>query len=281
MTSLAGLAWLAISVNFSKDEPHESPVWDDNLREGSHPAPLWWFWLLFSMMIVSVVYLILYPGLGSFSGVMKWSQGGRLEQSAEAFEEQFGGRRRLIAEAQLATLQDDPMIMASAKRVYDRNCAVCHGYDAQGQASLFPNLRDVEWQWGGEPAQIEQTIRQGRNAVMVGWLQVLGEDGVRNVADFVRALGSGSGDGHPGQTQYNTFCIACHGPGGEGNAMLGAPNLVDNIWLYGDSDEALLESIAYGRTGMMPAFGIRLDDTQIRMLVALLSSDAFSAGLRK
>ena len=93
------------------------------------------------------------------------------------FEAQFGGARRLVAEASLATLQADPKLMASAQRIYDRNCAACHGYDAQGQAQRFPNLTDAEWQWGGSPADIEHSIRQGRQAVMVGWLPVLGEAG--------------------------------------------------------------------------------------------------------
>jgi cytochrome c oxidase cbb3-type subunit 3 len=110
---------------------------------------------------------------------------------------------------------------------------------------------------------------------MVGWEQVLGDDGVRSVASYVGALGSGSTEGHPGQVQYNQLCVACHGVGGEGNALIGAPSLIDGDWLYGDSDEALYETIANGRAGIMPAFGSRLDDTQVRMLVALLTSDVF------
>jgi cytochrome c oxidase cbb3-type subunit 3 len=107
---------------------------------------------------------------------------------------------------------------------------------------------------------------------MVSWSQILGGDeGVSRVAGYVRVLGSDDADGHPGQAQYNTFCIACHGANGSGNAALGAPSLVDDVWLYGNSDKAVRESIANGRSGEMPAFGERLDDTQIRLLVALLT----------
>ena len=276
--SLAGLAWFVISVYFGRDDSHapgEGPRWDVNLREGSNPAPMWWFWLLFGTMILSVIYLMLYPGLGTFKGALQWSQGGRLAQSSEAYERQFGGRRRLIAEGQLSTLHQDPDVMRSARRVYDRNCAVCHGYEAQGQAQMFPDLRDADWQWGGSPEQIEVSIRNGRNAVMVGWEQVLGDDGINNVIDYVRALKSGSTSSHPGQTQYNQLCLACHGADGSGNVALGAPNLIDDYWLYGDSDEVLYETLAKGRAGVMPAFGSRLDEAQIRMLVALLTSDEF------
>jgi cytochrome c oxidase cbb3-type subunit 3 len=275
IVSLIGLGWLVFSIYFAKDAQHEDwegPVWDSNLREGPAPAPMWWFWLILAMMVLSVIYLMLYPGLGSYQGALKWSQGGRLTESLAQYETEFGGIRKLVAEAQVETLQADADFMASAQRVFDRNCAVCHGYDAAGQASYFPNLTDGVWQWGGSEAQIEQTIRNGRNAVMVAWEPVLGAEGVNQVADYVSVLGTDAATGHPGQTQYNQFCIACHGPDGSGNAVLGAPSLVDDVWLYGNDREALTHSIANGRSGQMPAFGERLDDTQIRLLVALLTS---------
>jgi mono/diheme cytochrome c family protein len=36
--------------------------------------------------------------------------------------------------------------MASAQRVFEQNCAACHGHDAKGQAALFPDLKDADWQ---------------------------------------------------------------------------------------------------------------------------------------
>lgn len=274
VTSFVGLGWLIFSIYFSGDGEHEhadGPTWDENLREGSNPAPMWWFWLILSLMVLSVLYLMLYPGLGSFKGALRWSQGGRLDSSMTMYEAEFSSVRELIAGAELATLKSDPKLMRSAQRIYDRNCAVCHGYEAQGQANLFPNLKDAAWQWGATPAQIEQSIRGGRNAVMVGWSQILGGDaGVKRVVDYLRVIGSDAASEHPGQTPYNQFCVACHGLNGSGNVALGAPNLADDIWLYGDSDAALTETLNNGRAGIMPAFDERLDDTQIRLLVALL-----------
>ncbi len=273
IVSFVGLGWLVFSVYFSVDdeqEEAEGPVWDENLRKGSNPAPMWWFWMILALMVFSVLYLMLYPGLGSYSGALRWSQGGHLNESIIEFETEFGGILKLIAEAQLETLQADDSLMTSAQRVFDRKCTVCHGYDAAGQAAHFPDLTDAEWQWGGTAAQIEQSIRGGRNAVMVGWSQILGDEGAEQVAGYVKQLGKGDADGHPGQPQYNQLCVACHGMDGSGMAVLGAPSLVDDVWLYGDSDEALQHSIAIGRSGEMPAFGERLDATQIRLLVALL-----------
>ena len=272
--SLMGVFWLIYSVYFAKggEEAEEpSPVWDGNLQEGEHPAPLWWFWLIFGSLVISVIYLMLYPGLGAFRGALNWSQGGEVEQRLSRYQTEFGPLRRLVAEGRLETLQDDAGLMASAQRIYNRNCAVCHGDDAGGQANLFPSLNDAAWQWGGEAAQIEHSIRHGRLAVMVGWEAALGEPAIEELTDYTLALRDGTAQGHPGEVPYMQYCAACHGADGTGNPMLGAPNLTDDASLYGQSRAAIRHSIAQGRSGEMPAFGERLDDTQIRLLVAWLT----------
>jgi cytochrome c oxidase cbb3-type subunit 3 len=275
LVSLAALAWLVISVYFSPDAEEEAKphVWDETLEEGSNPAPMWWFWLILSAMVFSVIYLMLYPGLGSYSGALKWSQGGRLDESFRSYNQQFGPIRREIANAPLASLQQDETIMASARRIFDRKCGICHGADAGGQVSRFPDLTDADWQWGGDPEQIEKTIRGGRQAQMLGWQAVLGDDGVEQLAHYVGGLGDASEahDVEQGRTLYTQFCIACHGVSGEGNVTVGAPNLTDDVWLYGGSTQDVMHSIANGRNGFMPAFDDRLDDTQVRMLVAWLT----------
>ncbi len=272
LVSLAFLAWFVFSIFFSKsDVQHKDLVWDDNLREGSNPAPMWWFWLIFSSLVFSLIYLLLFPGLGSNPGLLNWTSGSQVVRDEVAYRAEFGERRDMIIEMPLTAIHASPKIMASAQSVFDRNCAVCHGYQAQGQANLFPSLVDKAWQWGESPAQIEQTIRVGRIALMVAWGPILGEQGLSDVSNYVLSISDGAADDHPGKTQYLQFCSACHGPAGNGNPALGAPKLADDVWLYGGSIEAVTESIANGRTGVMPAFGERLDDTQIKLLVALLS----------
>ncbi|MFT5139963.1 MAG: cytochrome c oxidase cbb3-type subunit 3 [Lysobacterales bacterium] len=267
--SLVGLAWLVFSVYFSPEGQHEeSPVWDETLSEGSNPAPMWWFWLILVFLVFSVAYLMLYPGLGSYKGALKWSQGGRLGESFALYDYEFDSIRQNVLESSLQDLQANPAVMMSAAGIFSRNCAACHGPKAKGQADMFPNLRDEAWQWGSEPAQIEQTIRAGRQAAMPAWETVLGKEGVEHVSAYVLSI-STAGSEHPGAIQFQQFCSACHGANGKGNAMLGAPDLTDADWLYGI--DAVAHSIATGRNGQMPAFGDRLDDVQVRMLVAWLS----------
>lgn len=273
--SVAGFAWFVFSLYFGGDgnrgdAEDESPRWDGNLREGFHPAPMWWFWLTLASLVFSVVYLMLYPGLGSYAGALRWSEGGRLAQSEAAWQTRFGTVRAEIATSPLAELRADPALMDAATRIFQRHCAACHGDDAGGQANLFPDLTDAEWQWGGDAAAITTTIRNGRVATMVGWGAVLGDNGVRDVADYVRAMAAGTPAEHPGKERYAQFCAACHGADGGGQILLGAPSLADDIYLYGGG-AAVDSSIRDGRAGVMPAFGDRLDEAQIRLLVAWLT----------
>lgn len=273
--SIVALVWLMISVVFVDKGPQEAEdaVWDGNLREGSTPAPIWWFWFTLAILVFSAVYLMLYPGLGSYRGALDWTEGHHLEARVHDFEQYFGKRRDAIANMDLDILQRDSAAMRAAQGIYNRNCAVCHGYDAAGQASMFPSLVDDDWQWGDSAEQIEQTIRNGRNAIMVAWKGTIDAESIEQLTDFVLQLDSAPAD-HAGRGVYLQYCLACHGPEGDGQPALGAPDLSDSTWLYGGSREAIHETITNGRSGVMPAFSARLDDAQVRMLVAWLMRGA-------
>jgi cytochrome c oxidase cbb3-type subunit III len=275
VVSVIGLCWLVYSVYFGKrwDASVAHQVWDESLREGTAAAPLWWFWLIVALLAVSVVYLILYPGLGSYRGALQWSQGGRFADSAARYDAQFAAARAEIAATDVAALRADETVLRSASSVFGNNCAACHGEDARGQANAFPNLTDREWQWGGQTAQLEQTITAGRQAVMPGWQPALGDAGVAAVADYVISLSRvepGRIGLAEGKRLFGLYCTACHGADGSGNAALGAPPLNDRSWLYGGSTLDVRKSIALGRNGVMPSFAGRLEPAQIKMLVALL-----------
>jgi cytochrome c oxidase cbb3-type subunit III len=273
LVGIATLAWLVISIYFSKDAnrpPKVEPVWDNNLSEGSAAPPLWWFWMILAAMVFSLIYLMLYPGLGSYSGLLNWNQGSRVIESYEDYDESFADIRANISSTSLAELQNDLDLMNTAERIFARECSACHGPDARGQASLFPNLMDVDWQWGSSAEQIEQTIRAGRNANMLAWESILGAN-LEPVADYVMQLGDEGSAPHTAKPVYDQNCAACHGADGSGNPLLGAPNLADDIWLYGGDLETITESIASGRSGVMPSFVERLDDAQIKLLVAMLA----------
>ncbi len=162
-------------------------------------------------------------------------------------------------------------------RLFASNCSVCHGSDAKG-AYGFPNLTDSEWLWGGEPETIKTSILAGRQAAMPGWLNVIGEDGIRNVTGYVLSLsGRDTPEGinidiEQGQKIFASTCVACHGPEGKGTQAMGAPDLTDNVWLYGSSFGQIQQTLRYGRNGRMPAQEEILGNDKVHLLAAYVYS---------
>ena len=145
ITSFAALIWLVIDIYRDGDLGGEvkDEVWDGTLREGALPAPIWWFWFILALMSVSVVYVMLYPGLGAFRGALRWSQGSQIAERFADYDAQFGARRRQVLAQSLAELAGDEETLRSGWRVFNNHCTSCHGRDAGGQALRFPNLRDA------------------------------------------------------------------------------------------------------------------------------------------
>ena len=254
-------------------------VWDENLVELNNPLPRWWMWLFYITIAFGLVYLALYPGLGKLPGLLGWTSSSAYAAQREAAD----AKMRPIFEKFLAmdvkAVAADPQAQAMGERLFINNCAQCHGSDAGG-AKGFPNLRDRDWLYGGEPDTIKESITNGRNGIMPALGAALGDDGVRNVANYVRSL---SGLPHDslraqlGKPVFMQICAACHGSDGKGNHQLGAPNLTDDIWLYGGSEATILESISRGRgepsaVTRMPAHKDLLSPGQIQLLTAYVWS---------
>ena len=160
------------------------------------------------------------------------------------------------------------------KRLFLTYCYQCHGSDARG-AKGFPNLTDNDWLYGGSPEVILQTITNGRNGMMPPHAH-LGADAIKDLANYVRSLSGLANDSLRAAKGKELFassgCAGCHGPDGKGNQAIGAPNLTDNVWLYGSSEKTITETITNGRQNMMPAFGERLNEGKLKLLSAYVYS---------
>ncbi len=245
-------------------------VWDKDLREYNNPLPRWWLWLFYLTVAFGLIYLALYPGLGTFSGLKGWTQNGQYEQEKAAAEAKAAAYLAPFASMTIPQLAADPKAMSTARNLFQVNCAQCHGSDGGG-ARGFPNLTDANWQWGDDPDTVVQTITAGRMAVMPPWGAVLGAQGVDQAVAYVEKLSGQQSDATlaaAGQTLFETNCAACHGFDGKGNPILGAPNLTDDIWLYGGDAATLHQTLENGRNGQMPAFGERLGPERVRLLAA-------------
>lgn len=249
--------------------------WDDGqLAEYNNPLPRWWLWMFYITIVFALIYLLLYPGLGNFKGLLGWTEVGEYEAEMAQADERYGPIFAAYAARDLTDLAKDEQALKVGQRLFVTYCAQCHGSDAKG-ASGFPNLADNDWLYGGEPEAIKTSILNGRNGIMPPMAAAVGtEDDVDNVVAHVLSLNGTLSEsaGAVGKEKFQTLCGACHMPTGQGNPALGAPNLTDKVWLYGGSRGAVKKAITQGRQGMMPAHKEFLGEDKVHLLAAYVYS---------
>tara|TARA_R110001606_G_scaffold292392_1_gene440238 strand:+ start:1054 stop:1854 length:801 start_codon:yes stop_codon:yes gene_type:complete len=246
----------------------------DGIEEYDNPMPAWWFWGFVISILFGIGYLLYFPGLGNFAGFGGWTQVGALESAQDDADERYGPLFAQYAAIPVDELRQDAAAMRMGRRLFATNCSVCHGSAGTGSEG-FPNLTDHEWLWGSDAEQIKTTIMNGRTAMMPAWGAALQEQGVQEVAEYVMQLSGrevNSELASAGKTRFDMFCVACHGPDGAGQPMMGAPALNNEIWLYGNSRLRIEDAIRNGRNGQMPAFAERLGEDKVHILSAYVKS---------
>ncbi|HTP93215.1 MAG TPA: cytochrome-c oxidase, cbb3-type subunit III [Xanthobacteraceae bacterium] len=259
----------------------------DGIRELNTPLPRWWLWLFYATIVWAIGYWIVYPAWplisSSTSGVLHWHSREAVATDLAALQVQRAPMMARLDKASLSEIENTPELLdfarALGRRAFADNCAPCHG-SGGGGAKGYPNLTANAWLWGGTLAQIEQTIRHGARAGddqgHQGSMPAFGRDGmlkrdeVVTVANYVRSLSNLSTtsgvDLSRGAKIFADNCAVCHGPQGKGNREVGAPNLTDQIWLYGPDLQTIIDGVWNGHGGVMPAWGAKLDDVTIKAL---------------
>lgn len=287
-----------MGVEEGEDMGHEY----DGIRELNNPLPKWWTYLFVGTFVFAAIYLALYPGLGSYKGLLGWQSSDQTVRSIEESkasiaaaqsnkslvqyakelddaETHFGEAFNRLAKSSDGALRPIPEIAADSEaikvgqRLFLQNCSQCHGSDARGQTG-FPNLTDDAWLYGGEPEAIITTVMQGRIGQMPAWKDALGEDGVREVVSYTLSLSGrkvNAREAEAGKARF-VVCAACHGTDGKGNPAVGAPDLTDQVWLFGDSRAAVTETVMNGRSGVMPAWKDILGEEKVQLVSAYVWS---------
>ena len=290
--TLAGCLWLLQSLTtrrkekLPEDKSTTGHVWDGDLVELNNPLPRWWLWLFWITGIYMLVYLVIYPGLGTFAGIGGWSQRSQYEAEMAEAEKRFGNVFAAFADTPIPDLARNADALRLGRNIFLNRCATCHGSDGRG-AKGFPNLSDTAWLWGNAPEAIIATITNGRTGNMPALGPALGEQGVTEVIAYLRALPKLAAGTEPatlapdataGQQKFMSFCIGCHGVDARGNQMLGAPNLTDSDWLHGSTDADIRDVLMKGRSNQMPAQADILSPDRIRVLTAYVLSLRESSG---
>ncbi|MCP4317036.1 MAG: cytochrome-c oxidase, cbb3-type subunit III [Hyphomicrobiales bacterium] len=263
----------------------------DGIKELNTPMPRWWVITFYITIIWAVGYMIAYPAIpwvnSATKGFLGYSSRADVATemaAAEAVQSQYVDR---IATMPVEEISSHPDLLqfavAGGSAAYKVNCVQCHGSGAQG-APGYPNLNDDSWLWGGDINAIYQTIAHGvrfdgdddtRYSEMPAFNDILEPEEIRQVAAYVVSLTGEPSDPslvEPGSVIYAENCADCHGDDGKGDIELGAPNLADAIWFYGDDENQIATQIANPQHGVMPAWAERLGDTVIKQLAVFVHS---------
>jgi cytochrome c oxidase cbb3-type subunit III len=277
------------SVTGTPTTGHE---WDD-IRELNTPLPRWWLWLFYLTIIWGIGYWIVYPAwplVSSFTaGMFGWSSRAAVATDLSGLQAQRAPMNDKLARTALADIKNDQSLAdftyAQGRAAFRENCGPCHGAGGGGGKG-YPNLNDNDWLWGGTIAEIEQTITYGVRSgnakahdsqmPAFGRDKLLKPDEIVTIANFVRSLSNlptrPRADLAAGKKLFADNCAVCHGPDGKGNRELGAPDLADNIWLFGSDEATIIDVITNSRSGVMPAWTGRLDPATIKSLAYYVHS---------
>jgi len=278
--TIFGSLWLIYATRKSQttDTETEQTVGHafDGIEELDNPLPKWWMYMFVATCIFGLAYYAIYPGLGNYKGLIGWTQVGQWENEVQAAEEKYSPIFEKFAATPIDELAADPEAMKVGQRLFANNCAVCHGSAARG-AIGFPNLTDDDWLYGGSADAIKETLTNGRmgNMPAKGLNPAMTASQMDDMVEHVLSYSNRSEDADAakrGAEMYQTACAACHGADGKGNQALGAPNLTDNIWLYGSTPKRIKHTLQYGRAGVMPAQKDRLSEEKIHLLTAYVKS---------
>jgi cytochrome c oxidase cbb3-type subunit 3 len=264
----------------------------DGLKELNNPLPRWWLWVFYTCIAFAVGYWFVYPAWPTLSGhtggSKHWSEYEQLKSQQGEIQAMRAGHEARFASASLQDIKNDRELYAYAIAggavAFKNNCAPCHGAGGQGGKG-YPNLNDDDWLWGGTLGQIYATIRYGAHndnpdthqGGMPAWKDALKPDEIEAVATYVQHMHEGDKAAKTpafvrGQDIFSKNCVACHGEQGEGKIEEGAKELNNNIWLYGGDHATLVQTINYGRAGVMPAWEGRLNDSTIKQLAVYVHS---------
>jgi cytochrome c oxidase cbb3-type subunit 3 len=282
----AWLLWWSARRRPGDPKPEDtSHVWDGDITEYNKPLPKWWINLFYLTIAFAIGYLAWFGGLGNIRGYSGWTSTGEHASEKAVEDAKLEQTFAPFAGQAIDALAQDPKALALGRSIFSNTCATCHGSSGQG-AIGYPNLTDDIWHWGGAPEQILQTVLDGREGVMPEWGTVLtgmgGPEAVDYTVAYVRTLSDPASLQNnfmaaQGRKLYEGVCAACHGVDGKGNPDLGAPDLTDDYWLYGNSRESLRHTILHGRHGSMPAHRELLGETRARLVAAYVWSLSHNA----
>lgn len=273
----------------STDSPKTMGHEWDGIAEYNNPLPRWWVIVFMVTVVWAVGYAVLMPSFPAakeyFAGMLGYSSRaslrGDISSTADARAAWLEPMKTMEAPAIAANSELLQVAMRGGEVIFKENCAACHGIGGVG-ARGYPALVDDEWLWGGTLPEIVATVVHGVRSedpqAHASLMPAFGRDGILQrpeiaaLADYVLALSEGKTGAEAGHALFEANCAVCHGANGEGTRENGAPALNNQIWLYGNSRNDIVAQISNPNHGVMPAWGGRLSDVEIKQVAIYVHS---------
>ena len=259
----------------------------DGIEELNTPMPRWWLITFYITIAWGIGYTIAFPAWpmisGATAGLLGYATRSEVSDRIAQHEAANAGLVEELVAVDLAAFDPQSDLhryaVARGASVFRAQCSQCHGSGAAGSEG-YPNLLDNDWLWGGTLTEIAATVEHGvrndtsadaRWSEMPAFGDILEVEEIDALATFLPALAQADWDSPEG-VLFADNCASCHGETGLGDHDLGAPNLADAIWLYGADHDSLVETITNARFGVMPAWGQRLSDADVRAVATYVHS---------
>jgi len=99
--------WVKIPTQADGTTTH---VWAHGvLREGVKDLPRWWLAVSYLSFVAAELYVLLFPGLGNYSGLLNWTSAEALQEAAERNDERMA--------TLVQRVRDQPIQRAQASNV--------------------------------------------------------------------------------------------------------------------------------------------------------------------
>ena len=196
--------------------------------------------------------------------------------------------------APAATASEYPLLPPNpenGKKIYENECATCHGSNGQGSATdtstnSHPVIKEgsaafttslVNW--------YDAITNHATNSTMPDFAGVVDERDRWDISAYLYLLNLPDGSLETGKAIYEVECILCHGEAGKGDGVevaslsIQPPNFTYERILAPRSDHELFEIVSNGSSSAMPAYSAMLDSDQIKSVVSFVRTLSFSATL--